>query len=122
MNTQTITCPGCGHHIAVAVAVHPVAAPLRGRQVAAQERVGAPTSATPSGAAAPPRDTAGSGGCVQATPQHRCPECGLATRLLYGTKKTGQQWQGQKCTNRQCPVAQLDKFLPGTFRLMGQAS
>ena len=59
--------------------------------------------------------------CVQATPDHRCPECGTATRLVYGTKKaTGQGYQGQKCVKRSCELALSDRFIPGTFRWVGQ--
>ena len=89
-----------------------------------QRRVAAIAVATPpvGHLGAPPRGpTAGSGGCVQATPSHRCPECGLATNLVYGTKKaTGAGYQGQKCVNTACTQGTSDRFVPGTFRWVGQ--
>ncbi len=58
---------------------------------------------------------------AQATPDHRCPDCGLATKLVYGTKKaTGQGYQGQKCINTRCDQGASDRFVPGTFRWVGR--
>lgn len=97
-------CPNCKSSIALSVAIETIEDLPKVK--AARARVDQRVRATENGQST-----------VQATPEHRCPECGLATRLIDGVKKSsGRPYSGQKCTNLRCGQGRSDRFIKDTFR------